>query len=77
MTYDDLYGLSLLGDIIVDLGFCTQDQVITALDQQVVERQAGSQRHLGTILIDRNLLTEAKLRTSLEVLDALRKQDVH
>ena len=77
ITSDDLYGLNLLGDIIVDLGFCTQDQVITALDQQVVEMQAGSKRHLGTILIDKNALTEDNLKTCLEVLNALRQQDVH
>ncbi len=73
---DDLYGLSLLGDIIVDLGFCRTEDVLAALDQQVVEYQAGSKRHLGTILIDKDLLTEEKLKVSLQVLDALRQQDV-
>ena len=49
LVSDDLYGLNLLGDIVVDLGFCSAKAVISALDQQVVGREAGSQRHLGTI----------------------------
>ncbi|MBT6432362.1 MAG: MFS transporter, partial [Deltaproteobacteria bacterium] len=44
LTSDDFYGLNLLGDIVVDLGFCTQAQVVAALDQQVVEAESGMWR---------------------------------
>jgi DHA3 family macrolide efflux protein-like MFS transporter len=74
---DDFYGLNLLGDILVDLEFCTKAQIVAALDQQVVEAEAGVHRPLGTILVEKNTLDEDKLKVSLEVLEALRKQDIH
>lgn len=73
---EDFYGLNLLGDIVVDLAFCSKAQIISALDQQIVEAEAGSHRHLGTILVEKDILDADQLKVSLEVLDALRKQDV-
>ncbi|MBT6432420.1 MAG: hypothetical protein HOK28_04965, partial [Deltaproteobacteria bacterium] len=55
----------------------TQAQVVAALDQQVVEAESGVRRALGTILVEKDILDTDKLKVSLEVLEALRKQDIH
>lgn len=50
-----------LGDVLVDLGFISEEQLQSALDIQ-----ATSDKRLGEILLDQNLLSRDQLSTVLE-----------
>ncbi len=58
--------LKMLGDILVELKFCTQEQVMAALDVQRVDRSVGAKKHLGETMIDEGLLSVEQLKTALE-----------
>ena len=75
---DASISLSMLGRVLVEVGYATYDDVREALETQVTERKNGQWRMLGQILVDRNVILKKHLQEALEVLDQRRRlrQDV-
>ena len=53
----------LLGQILVKKGFCSEKDILSALDKQ----RAGDKRFLGEILIEEGTITNEQLKESLQV----------
>ncbi|GEM_PF-1949236 len=53
----------LLGQILIKEGFCTDKDILAALDKQ----QHGDSRFIGEILISDNVITENQLKRALEI----------
>ena len=77
-TTDPSISLSMLGRVLVEVGYATYEDVREALETQVEERKNGQWRMLGQILVDRNIILKKHLQEALEVLDQRRRlrQDV-
>ncbi len=73
---DAFHSLTLLGDVLIALQLCTQEQLLVAMDHQEAEASSGTWRPLGRILVEEKCLSVEDLRRALQVLDALRRQDV-
>ena len=65
--------VSMLGRVLVEVGYATYEEVIAALKTQVEERQNGTWRMLGQILVDRNVILQRHLQDALEVLAQRRR----
>jgi hypothetical protein len=64
---DLLVGAPLFGEIVVDQGFVTQDQLLECLDMQELEDRLGRpHRLIGQILLDRGYLTRDQLDAALQ-----------
>ncbi len=53
----------LLGQILIKEGFCSEKEILVALDRQ----REGDDRFLGEILIEESIITNDQLRKALEV----------
>ena len=57
----------LFGEIGIDLGYLTKEDVQKALDKQAADETAGSRKAIGTYLVEMTLLTEEKVTEILEI----------
>ena len=58
------------GTIAVEKGFITMDQLVEAIDGQVMDNiEKGEHRPIGRILLSQGLLTIPQIREVLEVLE--------
>ena len=53
----------LIGKILISEGFCSEKDILSALDAQAT----GDKRPIGEILISNGKITEAQLQKSLEI----------
>ncbi|MCK5833762.1 hypothetical protein KAH81_08850 [bacterium] len=53
----------LLGQILIKESFCTEKEVLAALDKQ----HSGDERFLGEILMDDGKISEKQLKAALQV----------
>lgn len=66
----DMAKLKRFGEIAVDKGFCTDDQVERALKLQQEEENASEQRRLiGLILLAEGFISNAQLIEMLRLMD--------
>ena len=65
--------VSMLGRVLVEVGYASYEDVTSALQAQVAERKQGTWRMLGQILVDRNVILQRHLQEALEVLDQRRR----
>ena len=65
--------VSMLGRVLVEVGYASYEDVTSALQAQVTERKQGTWRMLGQILVDRNVILQRHLQEALEVLDQRRR----
>ena len=66
-----LVGAPLFGEVVVDQGFVTGDQLLECLDIQEREDRRGlPHRLIGQIMLDRGYLTRAQLEKALETTKA-------
>ncbi|MBX9691869.1 MAG: hypothetical protein K2Z81_05755, partial [Cyanobacteria bacterium] len=56
-----------LGDLIVHAGLATEDQVVDAIDGQ-----SGRQAHIGSMFVERGILSSTGLRTAVQVQSLIR-----
>lgn len=52
----------LLGQILIHQGFCTEKDILEALDAQAT----GDKRRIGEILLEKGKLTRDQLKTALD-----------
>jgi len=52
----------LLGEIMRNEGFCTEKDILTALDAQ----RKGDKRRIGEILLDKGVISGTQLEKALE-----------
>ena len=61
----------LLGQILIKEGFCTEKDILAALDKQ----HAGDERFLGEILIEDGAISEKQLKSALQMQFGAGKKD--
>lgn len=60
--------VALLGEVLIELGYCTHLEVLAALDIQASEVKHGKEKRLiGTILFERGSISRAQLDHALTV----------
>ena len=70
---DDAQGFTMLGRVLVEVGYASLDDVQEALRTQLAERENGQWRMLGQILIERRVILKSHLQEALDVLEMRRK----
>jgi hypothetical protein len=59
---EDVHGRRFFGDVAIDMGFCTAQQVFDALNvQRAEDGKGGHHRLVGEILFERGYLTKAQV----------------
>ena len=66
-------GFTMLGRVLVEVGYASLDDVQDALRTQLEEREGGQWRMLGQILIERRVILKSHLQEALDVLEMRRK----
>ncbi len=66
-------GFTMLGRVLVEVGYASLDDVQDALRTQLSERESGQWRMLGQILIERRVILKSHLQEALDVLEMRRK----
>ncbi len=66
-------GFTMLGRVLVEVGYASLDDVQEALRTQLSERESGQWRMLGQILIERRVILKSHLQEALDVLEMRRK----
>ena len=66
-------GFTMLGRVLVEVGYASLDDVQDALRTQLQERESGQWRMLGQILIERRVILKSHLQEALDVLEMRRK----
>ena len=66
-------GFTMLGRVLVEVGYASLDDVQEALRTQLEERESGQWRMLGQILIERRIILKSHLQEALDVLEMRRK----
>jgi hypothetical protein len=64
---------TMLGRVLVEVGYATQEDVTEALRIQSEEREKGQWRMLGQILIEKRVILKTHLQEALDVLEVRRK----
>lgn len=64
---------TMLGRVLVEVGYASQDDVLAALQVQLEEREKGQWRMLGQILIEKRVILKTHLQEALDVLEVRRK----
>lgn len=64
---------TMLGRVLVEVGYASLDDVQEALRSQLAERESGQWRMLGQILIERRVILKSHLQEALDVLEMRRK----
>lgn len=64
---------TMLGRVLVEVGYASQDDVLEALQVQLEEREKGQWRMLGQILIEKRVILKTHLQEALDVLEVRRK----
>ena len=64
---------TMLGRVLVEVGYATLEDVQDALRTQLSERENGQWRMLGQILIERRIILKSHLQEALDVLEMRRK----
>ena len=64
---------TMLGRVLVEVGYASLDDVQEALRTQLAERESGQWRMLGQILIERRVILKSHLQEALDVLEMRRK----
>ena len=64
---------TMLGRVLVEVGYASLDDVQEALRTQLQERESGQWRMLGQILIERRIILKSHLQEALDVLEMRRK----
>ena len=65
--------VSMLGRVLIEVGYANSDQVQSALIQQSQERRSNQWRPLGQILVEERVLSRVDLNEALDVLNQRRK----
>ena len=69
----DAQDFTMLGRVLVEVGYATLEDVQDALRTQLAERENGQWRMLGQILIERRVILKSHLQEALDVLEMRRK----
>lgn len=64
---------STLGRVLIEVGYASKDEVLSALRAQHLEREKGEWRMLGQILVERRVTLKAHLQEALDVLEVRRR----
>ena len=64
---------TMLGRVLVEVGYASQEDVSDALQVQLAERENGQWRMLGQILIEKRIILKTHLQEALDVLELRRK----
>ena len=64
---------TMLGRVLVEVGYASQEDVVQALQTQLAEREQGQWRMLGQILIENRVILKTHLQEALDVLEVRRK----
>ena len=64
---------TMLGRVLVEVGYASLDDVQDALRTQLAERESGQWRMLGQILIERRVILKSHLQEALDVLEMRRR----
>lgn len=64
---------TMLGRVLVEVGYASQEDVSDALQVQLEEREKGQWRMLGQILIEKRVILKTHLQEALDVLEMRRK----
>jgi len=65
--------VSMLGRVLIEVGYATEDEIEDALIQQSKERREGQWRPLGQILVAERIVTRLDLNEALDVLEQRRR----
>ena len=72
-TKPQAQSFTMLGRVLVEVGYASLDDVQDALRTQFAERENGQWRMLGQILIERRIILKSHLQEALDVLEMRRK----
>ena len=64
---------TMLGRVLVEVGYASQEDVVQALQTQLAEREQGQWRMLGQILIENRVILKTHRQEALDVLEVRRK----
>jgi len=65
-----------LGEILIDKGFLSEDQVMRALEIQLEESKEGMWVYIGEVLVKQGIVTKEQVEEGLAVLKNYQTEEV-